>query len=62
VWWPAGLQELTPTQRAHALKLGFWPDGDEPYIVTRSGRRLYRPSSARQLRSELAELEQEAVR
>jgi hypothetical protein len=38
VYWPAGLAELTPAERADALKRGWWTDGD--HIVTRDGQRL----------------------
>lgn len=40
VWWPAGLAEMTPAERVHALAHGWWYDGSE--IVTRDGRRLWR--------------------
>lgn len=35
VWWPAGLAELSPTERAKALKRGWWHDGDR--IIHRDG-------------------------
>jgi hypothetical protein len=47
VWWPAGLEALTPAERAAALERGYWPDGD--HIITRDGRRLHRPAEARRL-------------
>lgn len=38
VWWPAGLAEMTPSERVNALAHGWWYDGLD--IVTRDGRRL----------------------
>ncbi len=49
VLWPAGLEALTPAERVAALARGYWPDGD--HIITRDGRRLYRPVEARRLRA-----------
>lgn len=37
VWWPAGLDELPPAERAAAITRGWWFDGDA--IVTIEGRR-----------------------
>lgn len=53
VWWPAGLERLTPRERADALERGWWADGD--HIVTRQGERLWRPVEARRLHAELTE-------
>jgi hypothetical protein len=50
VFWPAGLEQLRPAERAAALQRGYWPDGD--HIVTRDGRRLYRPVEAARLKDE----------
>lgn len=44
VYWPAGLEQLAPAERAAVLERGWWRDGDE--IVTRDGRRL--PASSPQ--------------
>ena len=44
VWWPAGLCEMTPSERVHALAHGWWYDGAD--IVTRDGRRLSPVSTA----------------
>ncbi len=37
-------------ERARALDRGYWPDGD--HIVTRDGRRMFRPTMAAQLRED----------
>lgn len=37
-YWPAGLAELSPAERAAALERGWWRDGD--HIVTREGQRF----------------------
>ena len=46
VWWPAGLERMTATERVEALARGWWPEGDGKHIITRDGRKLYRPASA----------------
>lgn len=38
VWWPAGLEHASPSERVTALDRGYWFDG--PDLVTRDGRRL----------------------
>jgi hypothetical protein len=38
VWWPAGLERMTPAERIAALDAGWWLDDDA--IVTRKGERL----------------------
>jgi hypothetical protein len=41
VYWPAGLAELEPADRAAALQRGWWHDGE--HVVTRDGRRMLTP-------------------
>lgn len=59
VFWPAGLEELSPAARVEALERGHWPDGD--HIITRDGRRLYRPTEAARLREDTEAREGKAV-
>jgi hypothetical protein len=43
VWWPAGLQEKTPLERAQALQRGYWLH--EGQVIHREGWvRPYTPS------------------
>lgn len=51
VFWPAGLEIMSPGERVEALRRGHWPDGDTGYIVTRDGRRIYLPGEAARLRA-----------
>lgn len=50
VFWPAGLESLSPAGRVRALERGHWPDGD--HIITSDGRRLHRPLEAARLRED----------
>lgn len=53
VWWPAGLQEMTPRERVDALERGYWLH--EGRIVHRDGWTLpYTPSLKRQYPMERA--------
>ena len=40
VWWPTGLQQMRPGERAAALELGWWRDGTT--TITRSGK-VFKP-------------------
>lgn len=53
VWWPAGLESLTPAERVAALERGSWADGD--HVIFADGRRLYLPGEARRLREGIGE-------
>lgn len=36
LYWPAGLNELHPSERVRALERGYWEDGDN--LIHRDGR------------------------